>query len=416
MKPRRLLSFCLVPTLIVTLSVSAQAKFGMGEDVPVDRLINNVMAQQKRTPNDPAVLYMLGRLHSLAFAQGNKPVNVFLPGKSRRTSQTIPEFSAYDQMHVKPDATLAKRKAPALSHLKTSLQLYRRVVTLKPNEALYWYSYGWMLEQGTPFASETNAPFLAKPGKVAKPAWRDETLKAYRRAFSLSKDADLKREHILEGADVIVSYDAGKSILALMKNRSLNAAEREETADIEAHLKQMDARPHAVTPLVFPLNGEQSLAELTQNPNPVRFDLASEAVPRLWHWVTPQAGILVWDPKQTGAIASGRQLFGSVTWWIFWKNGFEPLAALDDNKDGVLEGAELAGIAVWQDKDGNGRSDVGEVTPLGKWGVKQIAVRPGGMSEGVPFHSQGIVLQDGSTRPLYDWMPTSVPEKASSSQ
>ena len=50
----------------------------------------------------------------------------------------------------------------------------------------------------------------------------------------------------------------------------------------------------------------------------------------------------------------GLQLFGSVTWWLFWEDGYAPLAALDDNHDGRLEGAELKGIAIWFDRNGNG--------------------------------------------------------------
>lgn len=386
---------------------TAQAIFVPGEPVPVNRLIRNVGEEYKRTPKDADVIYTLGRLHSLAFANGEKPVAVIPVGRSPNDPRRVPSFAPYSPVRPKPDATLSDRKPEALGHLKMSLALYAQAVKLKPKEALYWFSDAWMLEQGADFASEINAPFLSKAGKASKSAWRAEALKAYRKAFALSREKDSQRDHILQGADTVVSVEAGQSILDINKMRTLTAAETAEKAQIEAHLKKIQLIPQAVTPLIFPIGGQNSLVELTRKAAPVRFPLSGEKTARLWEWVTPNAGILVWDPKQTGNITSGRQLFGSVTWWMFWKNGFEPLAALDDNRDGWLDGKELQGIAVWQDKNGNGRSDAGEVTPVAPWGVKRIVVHAEEQREGVWFHRVGIVLSDGTTRPLYDWMPKS---------
>jgi hypothetical protein len=119
--------------------------------------------------------------------------------------------------------------------------------------------------------------------------------------------------------------------------------------------------------------------------------------------VKPGAGILVWDPERTGRITSGRQLFGSATWWIAWDDGFEPLAALDDDGDGLLSGDELDGISVWTDRDGDAVSDPGEVVPAREAGIAALVVRGVTTLEGVPAHPRGIVMRDGSTRPAYDW-------------
>jgi hypothetical protein len=63
-------------------------------------------------------------------------------------------------------------------------------------------------------------------------------------------------------------------------------------------------------------------------------------------------------------IESGRQLFGSVTWWMFWRDGYQAPAALDDDGNGWLEGNELAGIAIWRDLNGNGVCDPSEIISL----------------------------------------------------
>jgi hypothetical protein len=92
---------------------------------------------------------------------------------------------------------------------------------------------------------------------------------------------------------------------------------------------------------------------------------------------------------------------------MFWRNGYEPLAALDDNRDGVLSGGEVTGIAVWRDANSNGVSDPGEVVPAEMFGIVEIEVRP--RLAGVTLQS-GIRLRDGVRLTTFDWMPTSMVE------
>ena len=403
--------FTLTLALTALVQMNAQAEFASGEPAPVQRLITNVGALMKDKPNDAETVYTLGRLHSLAFAQGNQNIYIYPAGGAINHGK-LPLLAHYGAGGVTPDDTLNKRKAQAMLHLQDSLTLYLRAVKLAPKNGLYWFSYGWMTQQGAAFAADVNAPFLPKPGKTTKAVWKAEALAAFRRAYAIAQAQDLKRTHILMGGDTVVSEEAGQSILDSFKGRSLTKAESMEKAQIEAHLAQMNKLPRAITPLIFPIEGPQSLASLTETQTRVTFDLMGDQSQRVWPWVTPQTGILVWDSERAGRIASGRQLFGSVTWWIFWKNGFDPLAALDNNRDGWLTGAELDGIAVWQDKNSNGISDPGEVTPVQRFGIKRIAVHAESLREGALCQPQGIVMRDNSTRPLYDWTPTSLPQTA----
>jgi hypothetical protein len=95
----------------------------------------------------------------------------------------------------------------------------------------------------------------------------------------------------------------------------------------------------------------------------VRFDADGSGVAKPWTWITPDAGWLVSDIHRSGRITSALQLFGNVTWWLFWNNGYEPLRALDDNADGTIAGRELDGLSVWRDANSNGVSEAGEVQP-----------------------------------------------------
>ena len=65
----------------------------------------------------------------------------------------------------------------------------------------------------------------------------------------------------------------------------------------------------------------------------------------------------------------------NVTWWLFWKNGYEPLRARDDNADGRIAGKELDGLAIWRDANTNGVSEPGEVRPVVEWRIVSLSWR-----------------------------------------
>ena len=138
------------------------------------------------------------------------------------------------------------------------------------------------------------------------------------------------------------------------------------------------------------------------------FDLDGTGGKTQWPWIKPTTGLLVWDPLSKGEVTSGRQLFGTVTWWLLFTNGYFALDTLDDDRDGSLSGAELRGISVWFDRNGNGRSEPGEVRPVGDFGVQAIRTQSAGSDHGMPTHPQGILLKNGTVIPTYDWLVSPV--------
>jgi len=136
----------------------------------------------------------------------------------------------------------------------------------------------------------------------------------------------------------------------------------------------------------------------------VTFDLDGSGLPRPWGWITTNAAWLVYDPQGRGEISSALQMFGQVTFWIFWRDGYHALASLDDNQDGRLAGSELRGIALWQDGNGNGVSEPGEVRPVAEWGI--TAVFCSGQQEAVhgSWCAEGVRFGEGRVRPTYDWI------------
>ncbi|HEU4754231.1 MAG TPA: hypothetical protein VFU47_14065, partial [Armatimonadota bacterium] len=388
--------------LCLLLAPPSSARFvAVGMPVPVERLVKNIGRYIQEHPEDARGHYTLGRVHSLAFSMGAAEVQVSGDG-----AQDLPGFPPYQSIQV--PARAPGKLSPALAaHLEASLREYLRATELAPKNALYWLGLGWMLEQGAPFADQVRSPFPDRLVEKENPRedWFQKALTAYRRAYRLELDSDLKKPSFGPAQEYSISLEAGEGILRILDKRGPNPAEQKEAAEVRASVKALQGKPRAVTPILFPIDGRGSLASLLSPGHAVRFDLAADGRSERWPWVNASAGILVWDPGHTGRITSGQQLFGSRTWQMFWPDGYAPLAALDDDRDGWLAGPEIEGLAVWRDRNSDGKSQPGEVLPVAAYGIARVAVRSTGTGEGVPANSSGIELTSGARVPTYDWTP-----------
>jgi len=132
------------------------------------------------------------------------------------------------------------------------------------------------------------------------------------------------------------------------------------------------------------------------------FDLYGMGRTQQWEWVGPQTALLVWSDSglPLGKI-TGRELFGTITWGRAWEDGYEPLATLDKNSDGIVSGPELSTLYLWQDLDSNAVCDPGEVVPASEKLIS-LSVRPQRASRDA-WHDQGAQLLDGRRVPTWDW-------------
>ena len=158
-----------------------------------------------------------------------------------------------------------------------------------------------------------------------------------------------------------------------------------------------------MTPIAIPLRDDVAARDIVDPLARVRFD-ADGSSPREWTWITPDAGWLVYDADGDGTISSALQLFGGVTFWLFWENGYEAMRALDDNADGELSGTELQHLAVWHDRDRDGVSDPGEVRPLAAHGIEALSCRYVDVDDArlAAMSPDGVRLANGTTRPTFD--------------
>jgi len=136
-------------------------------------------------------------------------------------------------------------------------------------------------------------------------------------------------------------------------------------------------------PIVIDLDGDG--IELLPIQRGVNFDLYATGSQQAVAWVSPDDGLLVYDRDGNGSVDTGAELFGNLNGVS--RDGFEHLAQLDDNMDGVIDARDGAfhSLAVWKDADSNGISSAGELAPLDALGISSIslnAVPSGLMSAG----------------------------------
>lgn len=170
-------------------------------------------------------------------------------------------------------------------------------------------------------------------------------------------------------------------------------------------LRQVDAYLvsvcRVVSPLVLDMNGtgkiEASRGEWLPHRKvyPERmafFDLNANGFPVCTEWVGPNDGLLC-RPKSDGSV-DGSCLFGTSTGF---SDGFEALSVLDADGDRSVSGAELAGLMVWQDKNGNAIADAGELKSVSEAGITNLKLSH------KKFVSSFTI--NGETRRMYDWWP-----------
>ena len=441
------------------------------EDVPVTRLIRNLQRRVEQHPKSADAHYALARVHSLAYSATRDALlaRVDKTSDGQRASAVDDPDADATVIHawypivgdVRPGLSLERAQ-----HFHSAVRHYRSAIRLKRRLAPAHLGLAWLLDDGTRFATQLKWPGggnlgvaagtqwdaergvqqvlrsnsglgrveasegLLSLGVSALPAvaaafddaparakqslrfvidalWRDLALEAYVRAFRLALSSDLEADAFdLEGD--VVSEEAAEAILRLTTGSELTQRLRELRGEARRALKELDGKERYVTPVVFPVESDVVLEDLFRVERSASFDLDGDGSPETWPWPGSGACFLVWKPRPATPITSGRQLFGSRTWWIIWRNGYEPLAALDDDQSGALEGIELEGIGVWRDHNSNAHEDAGEVVSAADFGVISIDVTPDGRWSGVPHSEHGIRLSDGTTRPSYDWTPRSL--------
>ncbi|HZV35869.1 MAG TPA: hypothetical protein VFB72_14935, partial [Verrucomicrobiae bacterium] len=340
------------------------------ENVPIERVLTNFEKRLATNQNDVEALYHLARIHSMAYAEKSNWFTV----RTNTLQPAFPFLSSGVPYHVVP-AKDAQEKARAFNHLTNAIGYYQRasVLVFRGTNAT---NYQWLI-----------CPIhLGLAWSLEQAGHRDEAIKAYRKALVLAWDREVHDQPSIK-EQVEWSWDQirakknpltkppahsslgpgicySQEIIGYLEKILDPVKDAKEIAQLKQDEQILKKMPRYITPILVSLQPNTPLSELVDPSANVTFDLDGTGLQRRWGWITPKAAWLVFDKNGSGRITSGLQMFGNVTFWIFWRNGYDALRALDDNGDGVLSGDELRGISVWEDSNGNGICEPGEVRPI----------------------------------------------------
>lgn len=151
-------------------------------------------------------------------------------------------------------------------------------------------------------------------------------------------------------------------------------------------------------PLIIDL-GKKGI-ELTSIDDGVYFDLDKNGFAEKTAWIGREDGFLALDRNGNNKIDDGGELFGDQV--LLKKgststSGFEALAELDDNGDGVIDkkDAAFAKLRVWVDANHNGICDVGELKTLAGVGITSISLNHTNLGE--MDSATGTIITESST-------------------
>lgn len=418
--------------LTLGLVLIASMSHGLFRSIPtaeihISRFVSNLEKKSEANPNDADLHYQIGRLYAMSYANESETLPVeaeYAPifdddselekydGNALYSTivdydlnssfrKPPPVSSQLDPRNMNPREDLSeeekrrhteafiKRRTKAIPFLDKAIKRYKKALDLAPKNIVYQLGYAWAIDQS---GDATNAI----------PIYRN-LLKELVETYSTNQRRGNKYlvEQIVHETSGYLSSLIGPSTPDFEEMKKLC-----EWAEDE-----VPSPGYAITPIAIPLTADVKLTDIQSTSARIHFDLDGLNRGGAWSWITSDAGWLVWDPDQTGRIESGRQLFGNVTFWVFWENGYDALAALDDNQNNSIEDDELIGLAIWRDANSNGISEPGEVRPVAEWGITALACTHEPHESGIPWSPRGIMLKSGEFRPTYDVMLTpAIPE------
>lgn len=367
---------------LLTQLVPAESRFATveTEKVPINRLLKNLEAKEKRASTDESkalLQFQIGRLNSMAYALKTEVANV--RKDEAKSSPDKPFYgyhcTDYTQFDItERDAKSKGSSTPAQLRLQQAIAHLRKATLLDPSLLQARLGLAWCLEQ-----SGAKREALPLYRAVWKEAWQKEkSVERGMRGFS-------------------IAAETAQYLIPLL-DKSKDAAEIADIADKTAHL---DKIYRMITPLIVPLVPDLAVERLLDS-HLVTFDLDGTGKRNFLQWTSENAGWLVYDADGSRRVTSGLQLFGQRTFWIFWKDGYQALAALDDDQNGLLEGRELRCLAVWRDRNYNGVSDPGEVSDLSALGIQALSCLCERTPDGVLRSKQGVKFRSGKYADTYD--------------
>jgi tetratricopeptide (TPR) repeat protein len=365
-------------------------------DVPIGRIIDNI--EHYSIKHKKEVSFILARTYAMAYALNSTKTFIDAHAMELPSGEYISKSNSfsdgnknkilipwYDYQHkIIPFAEkmvgTKEFNQESLNYLDKAIKSYRIGLKKDPDNITGMVGLGWCLK-------------VAKKNQEAKEIFREVISK-----IKKNNDLDLKI-----GAPI--TPEVAEYLISLLDAKK-DAGEIREVLTLVSDIKKI---PRPITPIIIPMDRHtKTYNSLIDGNNFVRFDLDGSGNKESWQWPNKRAGWLVYTKGE--AIKSGLQMFGSVTFWLFWNNGYDALKSLDNNANGQLDGVELDGIAVWNDQNQNGISESEEIIAAKKFGIVAIDTSYETTKDGILASKAGIKLRSGENLPSYDFISKRVRE------
>lgn len=106
------------------------------------------------------------------------------------------------------------------------------------------------------------------------------------------------------------------------------------------------------------------------NERTANFDLTGDDRPEFCEWLGAKDGLLV-KPNEDGTVTNANNLFGTAGGY---RDGYEKMSiVLDKDSNGWVEGEELEGLYVWQDRNANARCEKEELSTIQSHNITKIS-------------------------------------------
>ena len=342
--------------------------------VPIDRVVANLEVQARARPDDVNAQINLARAHGMAYATKTETLPV---SRSRPESDVFYGHTPPNIPYRVTSTSDPVKVAAASVHLRRSIEHFRAALAIVPDNLVARLGLAWSIDQ-----SGDKAAAISAYREVIELAWKTE-----RSLTRLGMD------------EWPVTAEAADYLIPLL-DKTRDAA---EIASLRERSEKLRRLPRPITPIAVPLRDGLSLAGVVDDEAAVKFDADGQGA-KSWTWITPDAAWLVYDQIGKGDVGSALQLFGSVTFWMFWDTGYDAMRALDDNHDGNLAGAELRHLHLWRDMNSNGISERAEVRSLENHGIVSLSYDFTRLDDAnrTPFAAKGVTFENGTTRPTWD--------------